>query len=93
MFLAMSQKLPIPKRHQQRNSPQIGDSSGYICDDWRLDDDPCSNKIHGIGHEHHAGGLVIIFTFNFNKTIKQTDSNLYLGGIMSGLLAGLVGTG
>lgn len=38
-------------------------------------------------------GLSLYLLFNFNKTLKQTDSNLYLGGIMSGLLAGLVGTG
>jgi uncharacterized membrane protein YfcA len=30
---------------------------------------------------------------NFNKTIKQTNASLYLGGISSGLLAGLTGTG
>lgn len=37
--------------------------------------------------------LSIYLLFNFNKTIQQTDTNLYAGGIMSGLLAGLVGTG
>ncbi|MGX7686506.1 sulfite exporter TauE/SafE family protein [Flectobacillus sp. BAB-3569] len=38
-------------------------------------------------------GLSLYLLYNFNKTLKQTDGNLYLGGIMSGLLAGLVGTG
>ncbi|NDJ00090.1 sulfite exporter TauE/SafE family protein [Flavobacterium sp. LaA7.5] len=36
-----------------------------------------------------AGYLI----FNFNKTLKQTNNNLYLGGTASGFLAGLVGTG
>ncbi len=30
---------------------------------------------------------------NFNQTVKQTNANLYIGGIASGLLAGLTGTG
>ncbi|MGH2664708.1 sulfite exporter TauE/SafE family protein [Flavobacterium sp.] len=37
--------------------------------------------------------LSIYLLYNFNKTIKQTNTNLYLGGTMSGFLAGLVGTG
>lgn len=38
-------------------------------------------------------GLSIYLLINFNKTVQQTDTNLYLGGIVSGFLAGLVGTG
>ena len=30
---------------------------------------------------------------NFDKPIRQTDKNLYAGGIASGFLAGLIGTG
>lgn len=37
--------------------------------------------------------LSVYLLINFNKTIKQTNTNLYLGGISSGLLAGLAGTG
>lgn len=37
--------------------------------------------------------LSIYLLYNFNKTIKQTNTNLYLGGIISGFLAGIVGTG
>lgn len=37
--------------------------------------------------------LAAYLIFNFNKTLKQTDTNLYMGGTASGLLAGLVGTG
>ncbi len=37
--------------------------------------------------------LAIYLLINFNKKIKQTDTNLYAGGVFSGLLAGLVGTG
>ena len=40
--------------------------------------------------------LVILAAYliiNFNKTLKQTDTNLYAGGTASGFLAGLVGTG
>lgn len=38
-------------------------------------------------------GLSVFLWINFNKTIKQSDRNLVLGGTLSGLLAGLVGTG
>jgi uncharacterized membrane protein YfcA len=37
--------------------------------------------------------LALYLMVNFSKTIAQTDRNLYLGGIASGFLAGLVGTG
>jgi len=37
--------------------------------------------------------LAIYLMYNFNKTVKQTDTNLYAGGVASGFLAGLVGTG
>ena len=37
--------------------------------------------------------LSIYLLINFNKTVQQTNTNLYLGGIVSGFLAGLVGTG
>lgn len=37
--------------------------------------------------------LSIYLLVNFNKAVKPTDTNLYTGGLMSGLLAGLVGTG
>jgi len=37
--------------------------------------------------------LSIYLLYNINKTIRQTDTNLYAGGIASGFLAGLVGTG
>ncbi|MBU3663325.1 MAG: sulfite exporter TauE/SafE family protein [Bacteroidetes bacterium] len=37
--------------------------------------------------------LAIFLIFNFNKPLKQTDSNLYIGGIASGFLAGITGTG
>lgn len=30
---------------------------------------------------------------NFNKALKQSNANLYMGGVMSGFLAGVVGTG
>lgn len=41
-------------------------------------------------------GLVVLSVYlaiNFNKTIKQSNSNLYIGGAASGFLAGLTGTG
>ncbi|MFY7730412.1 MAG: TSUP family transporter, partial [Flavobacterium sp.] len=37
--------------------------------------------------------LAIYLFTNFNKELKQTDTNLYGGGVLSGFLAGLVGTG
>jgi uncharacterized membrane protein YfcA len=37
--------------------------------------------------------LAIFLMVNFNKPLQQTDSNLYLGGIASGFLAGITGTG
>jgi uncharacterized membrane protein YfcA len=37
--------------------------------------------------------IAIYLLINFNKTLKQTDSNLYIGGIASGFLAGIAGTG
>lgn len=37
--------------------------------------------------------LAIYLFKNFNKTIRQSNQNLYLGGVVSGFLAGLVGTG
>jgi uncharacterized protein len=33
------------------------------------------------------------FLFNFNKKLEQSDTNLYIGGTISGLLAGLIGSG
>ena len=38
-------------------------------------------------------GVAIYLFFNLNKTVKQTNTNLFVGGTFSGLLAGLVGTG
>ena len=41
-------------------------------------------------------GLLLLscyLLFNFNKTVKQTNVNLYVGGASSGFLAGLTGTG
>lgn len=38
-------------------------------------------------------GLAIYLMFNFNKKVKQSNFNLVFGGIISGFLAGLVGTG
>lgn len=37
--------------------------------------------------------LAIYLMINFNKPVKKTNTNLYIGGIISGFLAGLVGTG
>jgi uncharacterized membrane protein YfcA len=37
--------------------------------------------------------LAIFLMVNFNKPLQQTNSNLYLGGIASGFLAGITGTG
>lgn len=37
--------------------------------------------------------LAIYFMINFNKQVKQTDTNLYLGGAASGFIAGIAGTG
>lgn len=38
-------------------------------------------------------GLAIFLLINYNKKLQQTNTNLYLSGTASGLLAGLVGTG
>lgn len=38
-------------------------------------------------------GVAIYLMINFNKTLRQTNTNLYLGGIASGFLAGIAGTG
>ncbi len=38
-------------------------------------------------------GLSVYLLYNFNKTLDQSNQNLYIGGVMSGFLAGLVGTG
>jgi uncharacterized protein len=37
--------------------------------------------------------LAIYLIFNFNKKLEMSNRNLYMGGVLSGLLAGLVGTG
>lgn len=37
--------------------------------------------------------LAIFLMFNFGKPLKQTDTNLYIGGITSGFIAGIAGTG
>jgi len=41
--------------------------------------------------------ILIILAFylliNFNKPVQQTDKNLYLGGVASGFIAGIAGTG
>lgn len=37
--------------------------------------------------------LAIYLFINFDKPLKQTDNNLYLGGIASGFIAGIAGTG
>ena len=37
--------------------------------------------------------LSIYLMINFNKPIQQNNTNLYIGGTVSGFLAGLVGTG
>jgi len=38
-------------------------------------------------------GLSFFLLINFNNKLKQTDTNLYLGGTISGFLAGIIGTG
>ena len=37
--------------------------------------------------------LAIYLIINFNKKLEMSDRNLYIGGLLSGFLAGLVGTG
>jgi uncharacterized protein len=37
--------------------------------------------------------LALYLVANFNKTLRQTNTNLYGGGVASGFLAGFVGTG
>lgn len=37
--------------------------------------------------------LAIYLILNFNKKLEMSNRNLYIGGLLSGLLAGLVGTG
>jgi uncharacterized membrane protein YfcA len=37
--------------------------------------------------------VAIYLIINFNKPIQQTDKNLYLGGVISGFIAGIAGTG
>jgi uncharacterized membrane protein YfcA len=37
--------------------------------------------------------LAVYLMININKTIQPTNSNLYIGGCVSGLMAGMVGTG
>lgn len=37
--------------------------------------------------------LAIYLFINFDKPLKQTDNNLYIGGIASGFIAGIAGTG
>lgn len=37
--------------------------------------------------------LAIYLIFNFNKKLEMSNRNLYMGGVLSGLLAGMVGTG
>lgn len=37
--------------------------------------------------------LAIFLIVNFNKAIQQTDKNLYIGGMASGFIAGIAGTG
>lgn len=38
-------------------------------------------------------GLALYLLWNANRQLKQTNANLYAGGAVSGLLAGLTGTG
>ncbi len=38
-------------------------------------------------------GLAIYLIINFNKPVQQTNRNLYLGGMASGFIAGIAGTG
>lgn len=38
-------------------------------------------------------GLAVYLLSNFNKTLEQTDRNLYAGGAISGLFAGIAGSG
>lgn len=37
--------------------------------------------------------LAFVILLNFNRELRPSNSNLYLGGIFSGLLAGIAGTG
>jgi uncharacterized membrane protein YfcA len=37
--------------------------------------------------------LAIYLIINFNKKLEMNNRNLYIGGVLSGLMAGLVGTG
>jgi uncharacterized protein len=37
--------------------------------------------------------LAIYLIINFKKPLQQTNSNLYIGGVLSGFLAGIAGTG
>lgn len=38
-------------------------------------------------------GLSIYLMLNFNRTVKQSNANLFIGGAASGFLAGVAGTG
>lgn len=37
--------------------------------------------------------LALYLVINFNKTVRQTNTNLYLGGALSGFIAGIAGSG
>lgn len=37
--------------------------------------------------------LAVYLVINFNKTLKQTNTNLYAGGALSGFIAGIAGSG
>lgn len=37
--------------------------------------------------------LAVYLTVNFNKTIQQSNRNLFIGGVASGFIAGIAGTG
>lgn len=37
--------------------------------------------------------LALYLFINFNKPLQQTDKNLYIGGVLSGFLAGITGSG
>lgn len=52
-----------------------------------------SVKIIGLAMNIVLVLLAIYLMLNFNKKLAQTDQNLYTGGVLSGLLAGLIGTG
>jgi uncharacterized membrane protein YfcA len=76
-----------------KNSTPTWHSSHFVCCAWCFSYHFYQSKKLELAMNIMLLALSIYLVFNINKKLKMSNKNLVIGGVASGFLAGLVGTG